>query len=861
MKKQNKKLITLLLAGALCCSAAIGVASLQSVRSFADEAASDSGSEVEVPKYDLTKLFTTAALVRGEAQATLQLGNEEEAGYRNSVALKWFANGDKDANGKYQAQYFNLTFALADANFKSVTLSMDSASSVASEKGKATNKIKFTKTGVLEEGAKLVLDISVIADDGEEQTLVSGANVAVGEKLTLSLTETTNCEYSDQFEVVLTNESGASLGTAPALFKNIGANYAAYSMTSNKEKYPLQFRAETEEKKSEGEEESEKKEYEKTKICIYNLNGQKFDEVEADEVEDTAAPVLVVNEEVKGFLLGAPFSWTESDTKETVPQYVVIDVVRTSISAADKKIQYYQYNPEDTEIKYSDLTTSKAFMPVVYTNDQGESTTVYRENNGEEFVSISFTLSDSVHKNQEYQLVWYADEEAIRVKDGKDYIVLNLAEEGAKLAKGSGVNDAYVIAEGGVNKYLTKDPNTGALSYVAETENGAYENSELCKFVNQYNDLLAAKAADIYAGSNAKMQFPTLEGLFYDDNGYRNLTFTICYKTKSSDPTVGSSNLAYSALELKAATPGLYEVKIFATDKADNAMKFYLNGELVEVNSSNVWDIDAIPTFTYTVNSQGLKIQNEDSQKATARTTTKSLGQTYSFSGITVVGGAESQQSEFALYRVDLKAWGALNAKSSTFTSVNYKEVREYIEEKGLLALVGDGENDKYATYFDLYLDVYATFLAEDVGVEKSKVLACFKPIKAYNDRITEDDKEWNEYNKYEFQKSSKSSFKVVDDGGVYIMFADYYDDLKPAFSRVSAYKVIKAEEKADVIKGETEWLKNNLVSVILFSIAAVMLILIIILLLIKPSDETLEEVDEKAKDKKAVKKKKGTKK
>ena len=87
-------------------------------------------------------------------------------------------------------------------------------------------------------------------------------------------------------------------------------------------------------------------------------------------------------------------------------------------------------------------------------------------------------------------------------------------------------------------------------------------------------------------------------------------------------------------------------------------------------------------------------------------------------------------------------------------------------------------------------------------------------------------------------------------------MFADYYDEDLEQFSRVAAYKVIKAEQKADVIKGETEWLKNNLVSVILFSIAAVMLVLIVILLLIKPSDETLEDVDEQVGDKKAKTKK-----
>ena len=72
-------------------------------------------------------------------------------------------------------------------------------------------------------------------------------------------------------------------------------------------------------------------------------------------------------------------------------------------------------------------------------------------------------------------------------------------------------------------------------------------------------------------------------------------------------------------------------------------------------------------------------------------------------------------------------------------------------------------------------------------------------------------------------------------------------------------YKSIAVTDKEDINPGESEWLKKNLVSVILFSIAGVMLILIIVLLFVKPSDETLEDVGEEktAKSKKASKKEK----
>ena len=838
MKKQNKKLITLLLAGALCCTAAISVANLQAVKSFADETESSS-STTTAKTYLLSDLFTSDALVKEQEQATLKLGDQGKADYRHSVALKWF-NGTEDENGKQVAQYFTLKFAFADANFKTVTLSMDTASSVASEKGKATNKVKFTKLSADAESKMLTLQVSVIADGDNEKVICDSLNVKLGEALTLSLTESDACEYSDQFELLLLDVNGVKQNTS-ALFKNVGANYAAYSTTKDKEKYPLQFSAETE-KTADSTEDNTK--YEETQLSIYELNGQSFAGIENNSVTDNAAPVLVVNEDVKGFLLGAPLSWSNTVTNDTVPQYIVIDVLKKTIS--DTKIEYYQYNPtddlEDGKLNYNNFQFDYKLMPTVYNKDDGTETTVFQENQ-EEYINIRFLVTDGVYANTEYQLTWYASEEALRVVDAQDYIVVNRAKEGAQLAKGSGVNDAYVKVNetAGVNEYLTVAAD-GTISYTTE-----YKGSELDKFVSKYNELLATKAEDIFAGSGAEMQFPTLEGLFYDDNGYRNLSFTICYKTETSS---SSETVSYSNLALDTNSVGMYEVKIFATDKGNNKMRLYNNdGELVDVTTSNVWDIDAIPTFTFTVKSQGLKIKNESNDTASA--TTKALGETYTFSSLTVVGGAKNQQGEYALYKINLEKWDKLMAKSSTFTTVKYEEIRKYIQENNLLAKVGTDYDD----YFDLYLTVYATKLAEDVGLTKdgdvAKVKACFERINKYNDRITEDDKEWEEYNKYNF---TTNSFKVLDDGGAYIMFADYYDDENENFARVAAYKVIKAEEKKDINVGDTEWLKNNLVSVILFSIAAVMLVLIIILLLIKPSDETLEDIDEKVKGKKADK-------
>ena len=57
---------------------------------------------------------------------------------------------------------------------------------------------------------------------------------------------------------------------------------------------------------------------------------------------------------------------------------------------------------------------------------------------------------------------------------------------------------------------------------------------------------------------------------------------------------------------------------------------------------------------------------------------------------------------------------------------------------------------------------------------------------------------------------------------------------------------MIDVKNPLDPIPNTTEWLENNVTSVVLFSVSAVLLIVIIILFVVKPSDKNIEEVDVK---------------
>ena len=778
MKKHNKKWITLMLAG--LCSVSLGAA-IVSTTAKADETSTGKTAAT----YEISEVFSTNGSASGETgTVAFTLGNSNYARIKRDLAFKWYV-------GKDDVKYFTMTFAFQDFNFKSVLFEIESDSSVATDDGKAVNAVKFTVEG---EGDSKTVFASVI-NGKTEGDKIALPFMNAGEDVTLALCKG---ESSDSFGVTLNNDK---IGE----FTTIGANYADYE---NGKTFPLEISAVTE-----GDA--------KAVVLLKDINGQRFDNLTAKSetdstpvVTDTAAPVLVVNESVSGFLLGTTFAL----------EYEKVDVLQSS-NYTDSK-EYYQYNPTDTEKKYESLTTSVYFMDTTYTTEDGKVTSVYKEN-GKEYVSIEITLGDKTFAASEgefakkkYDLSWYATANATETIDGVDYIIIDRNEEGAKYT------------------HITLD-NENKVNVVSDTLAGEVET---------YQKRLVEAAEDVYAGSNSYIYFPSVKWLLNDNNGYRNLKFTISYRKPSSDATQTSSSLSYNGLKLSVADEGLYEFKIFAVDKAGNSMKYYLDGELVDVTTSNVWDIEEIPSFTFEIKNLGLKVDNETSTKASDRTDEEDIGEKYTLTDLKVVG-ASSLKENYALYIIDAEKADKIGLKESVLASITYQALRNKMS-----AGLKDVQDKKYIEY---YLDCYSALLAEKLGdnVTVAQVKACFRLIEEFDDRITEDNdkKEWNKNNKYNWSVSSQS-FTAADEG-IYVIMADYWEAELPV-QRAAAYKLIVVDSEVDSIAGATlSWIKNNVVSVVLFGIAGLMLIAIIVLLLIKPSDETMEDVDAKAE--KAAKKSK----
>ncbi len=813
MKRLNKKLLTFVLAG--ICAASLGAATIN-VISSADEAEGIAISSVFTPNsVDGATIDVETPEGKDAGVLRFTLGNGQAAEFKRDLALKWY-EGVKASEGEdytVTEKYLNMKFSFKELNFKSVTFKVESASSVATEEDKAVNEIIFT----VENG-----ELFVGVNDGAK-TKVEGKTVS------LSLAKAAS-EAFGAFDVKVND---GVVGT----FENIGANYADYMAAKT---LPLSIKAETE-----GEA--------KAVVLFEELNGQKFNEIKEEKVMDTAAPVIVVNEELNSFQYGTAFALN----------YEKIDVLQDS--GFTETMYYYQYNPADTKVNYENkLTTTTYFMDTVYykdsegkaykTNNEEKTLTAtsVRSEEGKEYVSVQIKVSDKADNQGDYFLSWYASTTVKKTltEEGKavetDYIVIDKNDQGAQYS--------YLVAEDGKNKY--------AQNGVVGDENAQNEAYDAFQAeINEYQLLLNEAAKETKASSDSSINLPALDWLIKDDGGYRGLRFTISYKSPSSSEIKEAVNLQYSGLKFSTSQEGKYEFKVFANDLAGNTMKYYKDGELVSVNATNIWDIEEIPSFTFEIADTPITIK--EASKDSDKKAEKVLDSTYTLSGLTVEG-ATNAKSLYALYRFDDSKYSKAISEE-TLTSIKYADI--YEEAKKSFNEVG--KNKTYSTYLDLYVHAYSAKIAaalkgtDPTEEEIKEVEACFVKIEEYNSKITEEnDKEaWEAHNQFKWDVASKS-FKAAEEGN-YFIFVDYYEDYLPT-QRAAAYKLILVNSKADVIEGESsfgEWVKNNVLSVVLFGVAGLMLIAIIIILLIQPSEETLDDVDEEAASKKKEKKEKKSKK
>ncbi len=784
MKQQKTKILTLTLASVLGAAALCG---------GIVTATADQTETTRTPyTYAVSDVFGTgkASLVLGEKDTPVGISIADGGSFtlsQRDLAWKWF---ERKPDADYKGSYLHFTLAFADLNFSEVVVTLETEAALANKDNKAVNTITFKNKN---DG------IYAIVNNGEEKPV----DVDAEEPFTISLDQTSEM-LSSEYNVYLKPEGGEAQDIGK--FTNVGASYGEFASTSATTPLtPFKVSAKVPDADNNAET------TEKSVIKVLDINGQSF-KLNADKkIEDTAKPVLVVNDEIASLPFGSTFS----------VDYDYVDVLDKEVA---KTIEYAQYNPTvpEADMVYRTLTSTLYFTPTPYEED-GVMKTVY-STFGEEYVSIRVWLSDETFKGDhkvEYDFSWYATDVATFEGYEKAYIILDENKKGAK----------YTVVEA-----------TDGKNVVADEKD----------LVKKYQEAVTEAAKDLKASSKANFYLPSLSDLIEDDGGYANLSFTISYKSTNSSSASTRTSVSASNLYFPVAKSGTYRFKVFAVDKAGNSMKYYdEDGELVDVSANNVWEIEEIPYFEFTIKQPTLSVEEQSGTSAN-RKGSVAIDKTFNdFSPNILADNTEEVKTEAKLYCVNLDKFTdkfpEKNLSLVNLASITYKQIAD---------AAGNTAKD-----IDDYLQVYASLLANELGVTPEDLLAkdVFKEIQPYNDKIDEElhSNDYNQSNVYEWNPE-KQTFKPFKETDVYFIIAVYTDELIPS-SKACAYMVVGVDQKNDVLPGESDWLEKNIASVILFSVAGVMLILIVVLLLIKPSDETLEDVDDeaKAKEKKAKSSKK----
>ena len=723
--------------------------------------------------------------------------------FRRDLAYKWFTAAPAETQSTLAnpgvANYLSMEFAFASADFELYTIGFESTEENVSKEGKSVNSLLFRPTAAAEGGLEVAVRSASQQDTDPEElswtAIAENATDALGD-IRIDFAESAAGVGNFDVRISVNGEQKAT-GT----FTNIGGNYAEYrSSSSSTPNTPITFTMEL----------AEDSEANEAQVLMKRLNGQSF-QLTDGLVKDNTAPVLAVNEDVYAFRLGQRYNFTA---------YEAIDVCDDSVSVTRS---YYMAKQNDDgtydvpdesatgdDSSYESLTTSTFFMPTASTPDEL----------GTEYVSIRFNLDDGRGRddanrvNEYVYLSWYA---ADTTEDGG--IVATLPTQ-------DGEGDETVRRPDFI--VVTPDEQEGPYftGVKADTDAGenVYEDEEAFNdAADAYQEAVNDAAAAATAGSGAYLYLPSLRGLIgsnYAD--YRDLSFTIFYWHESQE--VGSSpssesSLSYNNLRFEVDQEGTYTFRIIAEDSAGNEMYLYnTDGTLVALSSSTIgYDSngedfqiseDYLPVFTATIGYNGASIEDPGSQDYGYR------DRSYSVEDFEVIA-LEGYASDYSLYYFDTSRLA-----------------------EGQIA----------PTYSECVENAQALFFAENAPYAN-----CIVPINVYNDDVTEDDEEWEDTdNDYAWDPESSLSF-TPQESGIYFVGLIVTEQTG---ATVSSYMAIEVRNPVDIIPGVSQWLQNNTVSVVLFSISAVLAVIIIVLFVVKPSDKTVEEVDlEKLKGRKTKKK------
>ena len=611
-----------------------------------------------------------------------------------------------------------------------------------------------------------------------------------------------NCEHiyinfgskkAGEYPVFITDGDQGNNNWVYGTLKNVGGNYAKYSSSSTTPVYPLIFGAEFDEEREEGAETAQ--------MVLYRLNNQDFTTKNAPaqvgdnanvwtggSVTDNTPAVLCVNTEVSHLNIGGSVSF----------DYQLIDVLRPTATAT---LHYYV-------LKYEDVQNGE-----INFND-------YKD---ERFVEVK---SDFVlDSDREDYLPTLGS-----VEDGKDggtgfgakFKVDMAVKVYAEIVDTSGTNSetSYVFLDWYVPEnlklsiagydFIAVGDNLDGVTFNYTDKDGNWIWDEVKA---EYQKKVNEAAKNLSAGSSSYFYVPSAETLFVDDaTAYSNMKISIYYYSSSQS---SNTSLATNNLSINVTKYGSYRFTLYATDAAGNDMYYIDNdGELVEFKSSDIWNIyededryGYLPWFSFNVDYKGAQFKETPGKQNTAY-----VGTNYSSASFNVNGVENSYEVKYRLFIFDKAGYSA------------------YMQAQGVTVNLS----------YDWFLEVM------DELFNGSDTRQFFEEIL----QVSEGDEFYDDYKDYKWSNSG-TSFTPQVGNALYYMRAEV-TDTEYNTDPVTCSLAIQASVEVRKLKGDSEWLKNNIASVILLSIAGVSVIAIILLIVIKPKDKGDIDVEfEKMKKKK----------
>lgn len=822
VKKYKISIISLLVAFLLSLTAAVSVLAARVTTVYADKRyVKLDGNTVFYTKIQGAKIEYTDPEedgAGGSHRYTLfKVENDQTISYRQDLAYNW-KEGKKDADGNPTGELnvvngkedmtFSMELAFRNADFKRYIIKFQSQQYNYTEDQISENYFIFTPA----EDNKIALTVAQTLEEDEEGKIKQDPvtvekKFALNEKIIIKFGDYSQGDYP---LIINGNETAAK-------FKNVYKGFASYVSSGDLAVTPMTFTAETELNQS-------------AEMILYSINGQSFEVFENGDtykVLDTAAPVICFKQTPSYFEYAKTIGF----------DYKVIDVLSTNTKAT---VYYYlltgdqygdgdfPYNKWDYTAKEEDKTEDGAEGSDGAEGDKKTYTDPYTAvaKNSEmrlirdadtfvpygmiedgdvyglvkAYIKIEDVTNTSTAKKDVLFIDWFAKDEAL--VDLKD---LKGAGESAKFIKlidrKITTDDANSLnLEGATyfdkNKAANPKPDLPEAYKTSVQDFQTWYQAEIDKAIDKLED------GKLYAGSDNKFYLPSFEeyftGKLYDD--YDNIgdyKFSIYYKAKTSG---SSTSLAINKLAIPLTEADVtYSFTIYMTDSMGNPMCYpskydSTSGKLVweEISTGNVWDkdyYDLLPRFEFPVSYKEATAE-EPENLALAYVNSSYSGVSFKINGV-----SDTYTTQYDLYVFDRNKYNGDKA-----TNVSYDDF-----VKDLPKLLNNAETRKY-----------------------------FTMVKASN-QLLETDADYDYFKAINWS-SSNVSFTPQNVEDFYVVRLTLTDNRSEISTQ--KYATVAASTPTKSLKGESDWLENNLTSVILLSVAGVCLIALVILLIVKPKDK-----------------------